>query len=355
VTGSCGKTTTKNVLLELLRAAVDDAAAVVGSPNSFNNDIGVPHTLFMAGSSTAVCVVEMGTNHPGEIENLCRIARPSGGIVTNVGAAHLEGLRSIEGVAREKGSLVESLPADGFCVLNADSPFTRAMRERTDAPVITFSVDGDGDLDARDVWFHAAGTTFRLGDREVTSPLLGLHNVQNLLAALAACRGLGLDQDRCLSAVSRLVPSHRRLERRRLGDTVLIDDSYNANPDSARASVRVLAGLHGHARRVLVLGDMHELGDSAGELHYEVGRDAARAGVDLLITVGELGVATAAGALDGGLAQAGVVHFAGIEGALAEVPHLVRAGDVVLVKGSRRAGLERLVERLVELHREDAA
>jgi UDP-N-acetylmuramoyl-tripeptide--D-alanyl-D-alanine ligase len=186
VTGSCGKTTTKNVLLELLRAAVDDAAAVVGSPNSFNNDIGVPHTLFMAGSSTAVCVVEMGTNHPGEIENLCRIARPSGGIVTNVGAAHLEGLRSIEGVAREKGSLVESLPADGFCVLNADSPFTRAMRERTDAPVITFSVDGDGDLDARDVWFHAAGTTFRLGDREVTSPLLGLHNVQNLLAALAA-------------------------------------------------------------------------------------------------------------------------------------------------------------------------
>ena len=358
ITGSCGKTTTKNVLLELLRASVRDdvergARDVVGSPSSFNNDIGVPHTLFLADPGTDVCVVEMGTNHPGEIESLCRIARPTAGIVTNVGAAHLEGLRSLEGVAREKGSLVKSLPDDGFCVLNADSPWTEHMRELTDARVITFSVDGSGELDARDVLFHSAGTTFQLQEREVTSPLLGLHNVQNLLAALAACLGLGFDLDRCLAAVSRLAPSHRRLERRRLGDKTLIDDSYNANPASARASVRVLAGLHGHARRVLVLGDMLELGPLGPELHHDLGRDVAGAAVDLLIVVGELGVATAAGALDGGLAAENVIHFRRIEDALEDVPGLVLAGDVVLVKGSREAGLERLVERLIEVHRED--
>jgi UDP-N-acetylmuramoyl-tripeptide--D-alanyl-D-alanine ligase len=362
VTGSCGKTTTKNILLELLRAVLlepDGAGGagrrVVGSPSSFNNDVGVPHTLFLADGTTEVCVVELGTNHPGEIAALCRTARPTAGIVTNVGAAHLEGLRSVEGVAQEKGSLVAALPRDGFCVLNADSPWSAYLRSLTDARVVTFSVDGEGDLDARDVWFHSAGTTFRLDGRDVTSPLLGLHNVQNLLAALAACRELGLELDRCLAAVSRLKPGHRRLERRVLGGTTLIDDSYNSNPESARASVRVLAGLHGHRRRVLVLGDMLELGPRAPELHHEVGGLAAASGVDLLVAVGELGKATAAGALEAGLAASGVVHLADVDVALREVPALLREGDVVLVKGSRQAGLDRVVQHLIEQRSGDAA
>src|SRR6185436_3436734 len=141
----------------------------------------------------------------------------------------------------------------------------------TKARVITFSVEGDGDLDARDVWSHPGGTTFRLEGREVTSPLLGLHNVQNLLAALAACRGLAIPLEDVLPGVSRLRACRRRLERIQAGRLTIIDDSYNANPESARASVRVLAGLHGHARRVLVLGDMLELGDRAEDLHREVG------------------------------------------------------------------------------------
>jgi len=357
ITGSCGKTTTKNILLELLRAVVEDpsGAAVVGSASSFNNDIGVPHTLFLADESTRVCVVEMGTNAPGEIAGLCQTAKPMGGVITTVGAAHLEGLRSVEGVAHEKVSLVSCLPREGFAVLNADSPWTPWMRTMTDAAVTTFSVDGQGDLDAREVWFHSAGTTFRLGEHEVTSPLLGLHNVQNLLAALATCAALGFDLERCLSAVSRLKPSHRRLERRVLGGKTLIDDSYNANPESARASVRVLAGLHGHERRVLVLGDMLELGQHAPELHHEVGELAAASGVDLLITVGELGKATAAGALEGGLSGDEVVHLEDVEAALNEVQHLVREGDVILIKGSRQAGLDRVVQQLIELGSGDAA
>jgi UDP-N-acetylmuramoyl-tripeptide--D-alanyl-D-alanine ligase len=351
VTGSCGKTTTKNVLLELL----GNRLRAVGSPDSFNNDIGVPHTLFLADETSQAVVVEMGTNHPGEIAALCSTARPNAGIVTCVGASHLEGLGSVEGVAREKSALVHAIPEDGFCVLNADCQWTSAMRRLTRARVITFSVEGEGEMNATEVWSHPGGTTFRLEGREVTSPLLGLHNVQNLLAALAACRGLAIPLEDVLPAVSRLRACRRRLERIQAGRLTIIDDSYNANPESARASVRVLAGLHGHTRRVLVLGDMLELGDSAPEQHYRIGFEAARSGVDLLVAVGELTRAAAAGAIEGGLKDANIVHVDTTDEAIARVPALVRAGDVVLVKGSHRTGLDRLVQRLVTFLREDAA
>jgi UDP-N-acetylmuramoyl-tripeptide--D-alanyl-D-alanine ligase len=351
ITGSCGKTTTKNILLELLSTRL----AAVGSPDSFNNDIGVPHTLFLADERSQAVVVEMGTNHPGEIAALCRIARPTAGVVTCVGASHLEGLGSVEGVAREKAALVQSLPPEGFCILNADCQWTAPMRKLARARVITFSVEGEGDLNATRVWSHPGGTTFRLEDREITSPLLGLHNVQNLLAALAACRGLGVRLEDVLPAVSRLRTCRRRLERIQAGRLTIIDDSYNANPESARASVRVLAGLHGHTRRILVLGDMLELGEGAPEQHYRIGCEAAQAGIDLLVAVGELSRAAAAGAIEGGLDESRVVHLAGTDEAILRVPALVRAGDVVLVKGSRLTGLDRLVQRLVTFLREDAA
>ncbi|MBL8861482.1 MAG: UDP-N-acetylmuramoyl-tripeptide--D-alanyl-D-alanine ligase [Planctomycetes bacterium] len=347
VTGSCGKTTTKNVLLELLGSRL----RVAGSPNSFNNDIGVPLTLFRADDDTEALVVELGTNGPGEIAALARIARPDAGIVTTVGAAHLEGLGSLAGVAAEKGALVESIPEDGFCVLNADNPWTRSMQKRARCRVLTFSLEGEGDLDARDVWFHPGGTTFRLESTEITSPLLGLHNVQNLLAALAACRGLGLELAEVLPAVSRLRAGRGRLDRIQCGRLTLIDDSYNANPESARASVRTLAGLHGHRRRVLVLGDMLELGAHAAELHHEIGAEAARSGIDVLVLVGELSRAAGAGALQSGMPAARVLHVADTDEALACVPRILDAGDVVLVKGSRRTGLDRLVQFLLERER----
>ena len=351
ITGSCGKTTTKNILVELLSTRI----RAVGSPDSFNNDIGVPHTLFLADEESAAVVVEMGTNHPGEIAALCRTASPSAGIVTCVGASHLEGLGSVQGVADEKSELVRALPSDGFCVLNADCRWTAAMSRQTRAEVITFSIEGEGRLNATDLWTHAGGTTFRLEGREVTSPLLGLHNVQNLLAALAACRGLGLPLEDVLPAVSRLRACRRRLERIQAGRITIIDDSYNANPESARASVRVLAGLHGHERRVLVLGDMLELGRAAEAEHERIGREAAAAGVDLLVTVGELARIAAQGAVAAGLGEEGVIRFGGAEEAIASLPALVRPGDVVLVKGSHRSGLDRVVERLVAHLREDAA
>jgi len=345
ITGSCGKTTTKNILSELLT----DHRAVISSPASFNNEIGVPHTLLLADSTTEALIVEMGTNQPGEIRTLCQTARPNAGIITNVGAAHLEGLGSVEGVAREKGDLAVSLPSDGFCVLNDDCRWTRVLRTLTDARVITFSVDGRGDLNATDVWFHPGGTTFRLNDEhEVTSPLLGLHTVQNLLAALSAVVGLGIELRDVLPAVSRLKGERRRMERIEAGGFTIFDDSYNANPDSARASVRVLAGLHGHARRVLVLADMLELGDFAAEMHHEVGRLAREARIDLLILVGELTCATAAGALEAGMRPDQVIHMKDVDEGMTQVPGLIREGDVVLIKGSRAMGLDRLVGHLAD-------
>lgn len=351
ITGSCGKTTTKNLLRDLVSASL----RTVASPSSFNNDIGVPHTIFLADDQTELLAIEMGTNNPGEIAALCRVARPTAGILTNVGASHLEGLGSVDGVAREKGDLAASLPRDGFCVLNADCRFTPEIRSRTSARVITFSVEGradspggKGDLDATDLIFHSGGTTFRLNGQEVTSPLLGTHNVQNLLAALAACVGLGLELDQVLQAVSGISGGRQRMERIELNGLTVFDDSYNSNPESLRAAVRVLSGLHGFERRVLVLGDMLELGDLAAELHHKLGQEAALAGIDRILLVGELARAAAAGALEGGLAPDAVLHVSSTAEARAMIDDVVQDGDVVLVKGSRRMRLEDVVHALID-------
>ncbi|MBI5435366.1 MAG: UDP-N-acetylmuramoyl-tripeptide--D-alanyl-D-alanine ligase [Planctomycetes bacterium] len=351
ITGSCGKTTTKNILSELLKSVRN----VVSSPASFNNDVGVPHTLLLADETTGALIVEMGTNGPGEIAQLARIARPTGAIITNIGPAHLQGLGSIEGVAREKCDLFAALPREAFAVLNLDSRHHELLRDSTVARVITISVDGEGELNATELHFDSGFTTFRLNGDEVAMPLLGKHNVSNLLAALAACRGIGLDLRDVLPAVARLTGGRQRMERHAIGDLVVIDDSYNANPDSARAAVRVLAGLHGHARRVFVLGDMLELGPTAPELHHKLGEEVAHAGIDLFVLVGELAECAASGALIAGMPKSRVLHFATVEDAEREFPSLLASGDVALIKGSRRMSLERLTRRLEELHPTRAA
>jgi UDP-N-acetylmuramoyl-tripeptide--D-alanyl-D-alanine ligase len=346
VTGSTGKTTTKNVLRELLAPRFP----LVASPSSFNNDIGVPHTLLLADEGTRLIVVEMGTNHPGEIAALCRLARPDIGVITNVGAAHLAGLGSLEGVAREKGALAEALPEGGLCVLNAATRQRAELAARTRARVTTFSVEGSGtargELDARGLFFHSGGTTFELNGRVVTSPLVGTHNVENLLAALCVAQGLGFELDELLPAVAHLRPTHGRMERIELDGVTLFDDCYNANPQSLRAAVRVLAGLHGYRRRVLVMGDMLELGERSADLHRELGREAARAGVDSILLVGTHVEAAASGAREAGLGRESLVHFASAEEAALGATRLVRPGDVVLVKGSRGMALECVVSAL---------
>jgi UDP-N-acetylmuramoyl-tripeptide--D-alanyl-D-alanine ligase len=342
ITGSCGKTTTKNYLVQLLSSVRE----VVGSPLSYNNNIGVPLTLLAANGGSEVLVVEMGTNNPGEIEALCQIAAPSAGIITNIGASHLEGLGSLEGVAMEKAELARSISPRGFLVLNDDCRFSELFRASTKAKIISFSIEGEGDLNATDLWFNNGHTIFKLNGVEVTLPALGTHNVQNLLAALAACVGLGIELDQVLPGVSGIKGQSGRLETVPLRGMHLIDDTYNANPESARAAVRVLAGMHGFESRVLVLGDMLELGEFAAEMHHELGRLAVESGIDRLVLIGDLVRASAAGALEAGLAPGNVTHYSTLEQAQIDTKKLFGKGDAILIKGSRGMALERLVKHI---------
>ena len=231
------------------------------------------------------------------------------------------------------------------------------MRASTSARILSFSVegggdgdrDGIGDFNAEKPWFHAGGTTFRLRGHEITSPLLGIHNVSNLLAAIATCEAVGLSLEQLLPTISRLKGGRRRMERLDLDGVVVFDDTYNANPESALAGLRVLAGLHGHRRRVVILGDMLELGPRAPELHHAMGHAAAQSNLDQLLLVGELTRAAAAGALEAGMSPQRVQHLGGRAEALACVGELVRPGDVVLVKGSNAMGMDLVVRRLREV------
>ena len=350
ITGSCGKTTTKNMLASLLGGY----RRVVSSPASYNNDIGVPHTLFGAGASCEILVVEMGTNAPREIEALCRTAQPNGAIVTNVGASHLAGLGSEEGVALEKGALPASIGPEGWVVLNADSAWSDTLRARTAARVLTFGIEHAADVRASDLHFEGEQTTFQLDvplvgiSCQVRLPMLGQHAVANLLAALAACVGLGEDLHRVLEQVGTLRDGRGRMQRRQVGDLTLIDDSYNANPHSARAAVRVLMGIPA-SRRVLVLGDMHELGAVSAKEHRALGEFAARAKVEQLVTIGTEALDIATGAGLAGMPTFSVRHFPSVERASEAIHEFVGAGDVVLVKGSRAVGLEDLVQRIVQV------
>lgn len=363
ITGSCGKTSTKEVLHTLLRGAGLRAAA---SPASFNNDIGVPHTLLACPEDAQVLVAELGTNGRGEIAHLARLARPTGAIVTNVGASHLEGLVDEDGVAAEKAALPAALPEGGFCVLNADCPRTAAMAELTRARVHRFALRGAAvepasagpeeevpDLVASGLTFEASGTSFVLSgpmvgepgeERRVSIPLLGRHQVQNVLAALTAGRALGVSLDALVASLPDLEPVAGRGVRSEAGGLALLDETYNANPTSTVAALRALAAAPAAGRRVAVLGRMHELGERSAALHAEVGAAAAAAGVDLLITVGADEVAS--GARAEGLPERALVRFADLEAASAGLEAVLHAGDLVLLKGSRAAGLDALVRLL---------
>jgi len=351
ITGSCGKTSTKNMLASLLGTQ----RKVVASPASYNNDIGVPHTLFSADPSCETLIVEMGTNAPGEIEALCSTARPTAAIVTNVGSSHLAGLGSERGVAQEKSCLPASISPDGWVVLNADCAWSETLRAATTAQVLTFGIEHSADLRARELHFEDEHTTFQLDagpvgvSCEVCLPMLGQHAVANLLAALAACVGLGVDLAGVLEHVGRLRDARSRMQRRRVGDLTLIDDSYNANPFSARAAVRALKVMSA-SRRVLVLGDMHELGETSVKEHRGLGQAVAEAQVEQLVTIGEQALDIAAGAALAGMPPGCVRHFPGVTQATEALGEFVGSGDVVLVKGSRAAGLELLVQRIEEIH-----
>jgi UDP-N-acetylmuramoyl-tripeptide--D-alanyl-D-alanine ligase len=330
ITGSVGKTSTK----DLVGAVLGMSWKTHASEKSFNNEIGVPLTLCNAPDGTDAVVVEMGARGPGQIMSLCAIARPTIGVVTTVGAAHLELFGSVEDVADAKAELVAALPLDGAAVLNADDPLVAAMAKRTRAQVITY---GDaGELRAENVCLERDLTTrFVLsgpwGRVDVHLGVRGVHNVPNALAAAAAGLVAGVPLDAVASGLhsARLSPWRMELIDAPSGAAVL-NDAYNANPISMRAALYALAAIPAQ-RHIAVLGVMAELGDSTDDAHHGVGELARKLGVRVIA----VGVSTYGGEV-----------VADVSGALAALDS-IGEGDAVLVKGSRVAGLEHLAARLV--------
>jgi UDP-N-acetylmuramoyl-tripeptide--D-alanyl-D-alanine ligase len=344
VTGSNGKTTTK----ELLRAALQPAGATVASPKSFNNDVGLPLTLLAIEPATRFAVLELGTNHPGEIAALADLARPEVGIVTNCSHSHVEFLGDLDGVIREKGALLEALPAHGVAVLNADDPAAVSLRARTRARVVTFGIRRPADFRAVDIRFDFRRLVFRLRGQRTYVPLGGCHNVGNALAAIAAADALGVPVASAIAAIRSVAAPPMRLAPLRLDGVTLIDDTYNANPGSVEAALRTLAAMKPPAdgRRIVVLGDMLELGAQAAALHTKCGELMSLLPDAWLLAAGRHAFDVAAGAAARGLPPDRILTCADGAAAAALAVPMLRRGDLVLVKGSRGMQMERVVRAI---------
>ncbi len=344
ITGSCGKTTTKDMLGSVLAATLP----VVWSPKSYNNEIGVPLTLFALDAQSRAAVVEIGSNGPGEVARLARVARPDIAIVTCVAESHLQGLGTLAGVAKEKAALVAALRREGLAILNGDDPNVAAMAHATIGERVFVRVDREADWFATDVRFSGFGTTFRLrGEQTVTIPRLGSHNVHNALFAIAAATRIGVPLDATLDALTRIPQTQRRLEQKRAGSVTVWDDTYNMNPGSARAALKALEGVRGRGRSVVVFGEMLELGARSAELHATLGAEVARAGVDLLVVVGEGARPIAEGATAAGTDPERILAARDPIDALEQLLPQLRSGDTVLCKASRRVQLDRFVDGLL--------
>lgn len=339
VTGSSGKTTTKDTIATLLA----DFLEVAKTQGNLNNEYGLPLSLLRIPAEARAAVVEIGINHPGEMRGLAEIAAPDVGVVTNVGAAHVGNFASEDEIAFEKGCLIEALGADGTAVLNADDDRVAGFSARHDGPTVTFGIERRADLRAEEVEDRGVdGSRFRLAGLPMESPLPGRHNVYNLLAAMAAILPLGIQPESLRESLPRLRPSNMRGAVRKAGGVTLIDDCYNANPAAMTAMLQVLRRTTA-SRRIAVLGEMRELGARSRELHREVGLAAASAGIDYLVAVGgdAAEIASSAG-------LPGEFHESAVEAGLA-LSGIVRPGDAVLLKASRGVGLERARDPLLKV------
>lgn len=356
VTGSVGKTTTKNLIADVLAKRFVTQA----TRGNYNNELGVPATLLAATQDCQMLVVEMGMDGAGQIAHLCELAHPDMGVVTNVGTAHIEYLGSRENIARAKGELIEALPdGRGVAFLQADGEYTDFICEhaRTSERGVKVVRYG-GSSDAADVWATGAYLdaeghphfTLHAGAGHIacSMALRGLHNVENACAAAAVGLYVGLDLDEIAEALADAQPEAGRMQLVQApGGVTLFDDTYNANPDSMIASLATLAAYEVDGRRIAVLGDMGDMGDTAHDAHARVGRAAAADGIDELVCVGPLSVAMAEAARDAGMDAAHVVCVDDAAGALAYARGILHAGDCVLVKASHYMGLGAVVKGVV--------
>jgi UDP-N-acetylmuramoyl-tripeptide--D-alanyl-D-alanine ligase len=343
LTGSAGKTTTKDLLAHVLA----EHGPVVATPGSFNTQIGLPLTVLRAEPGTRYLVLEMGARHIGDIRYLTTLTPPQVGIVLNIGSAHLGEFGSRESIAAAKSELVQALPdaaAGGIAVLNADDPLVSAMSARTPARVISYGT-ADADVRAGDITLTGGRASFTLvtpsGSAPVSLRHLGVHQVHNALAVAAAGYGLGLPPGAVADALSTAQPSPSRLQVSDGPDGVtVINDAFNANPESMAAGLRAFTAYSGGRRKVAVLGEMRELGAAADDAHQATGRLAAELGVDVLVVVGNGPVRHLAEAAAASAALPAICTVAGPDELRRELAALIEPGDVVFIKASRSIGLE---------------
>lgn len=338
ITGSCGKTTSKDMAASVLATRF----LVTKTEGNLNNEIGLPHSLMRLGPETEFAVIEMGANHMGEISALCRIAAPTESAVTMVAPAHLEGFGSVENVARAKAEIVESLAADGCFYVNADNPWCARMGEAYPGEKVYFGRTGDVVL--RSCSFDASSELVLdvspVG--KIRLPLLIRAHATNVLLAIAVGLRHGIDEFE--GPLRQACARAARFKVLEVGGLTVLDDSYNANPASMAAALEALADRPGCAARFAALGEMLELGDAAAELHREVGRAAGRCGVDVLYARGPHAADMAAGAREAGVRVAEVVEEHGE--IAARVRGAARPGDLLLVKGSRGMQMEKVITAL---------
>jgi UDP-N-acetylmuramoyl-tripeptide--D-alanyl-D-alanine ligase len=340
ITGSNGKTSTKDFTAAVLARRF----RVTKTDGNFNNHVGLPQTMLRASARDQVAVWEIGMNHPGEIAPLAQLARPNIAIITNIGLAHIEFMGSREAIAQEKGDLAASLGPDGTLVLNSSDEFAEAIARRTSANTIFAGLE-HGAVRADEIVQTASGAEFSILEGahrcHALLPVPGLHMVQNALLAIAAGRVLGVSLEDCAAGLASAPLTQARLQIKSIRGVQFIDDSYNANPDSMKAALRTLMELETDGQRIAVLGQMAELGEQSAVGHREVGETAASLGIDRLIALGEGGREIAEAARAAGLTNS--IGVTTVEEA-AELLAETQRGDLVLVKGSRAARTERVLE-----------
>ena len=348
ITGSNGKTSTK----DFVAATLVKKFRVTKTEGNFNNHVGLPQTMLEANREDQIAVWEIGMNHPGEIAALAKLAAPDAAIITNVGIAHIEFMGSREAIAAEKGALAEAVGPGGTVILNADDPFSEGIAKRTGAKVVLAGIE-NGLVRATDITQHSTGSEFTILEGahrcRAQLPVPGIHMVQNAMLAVATGRLFGLSLEECAVGLASTPLTKARLQIKEIGGIDFIDDSYNANPDSMKAALRTLVELDAEGRRIAVLGEMGELGSESEAGHREVGEAAAALQVDELIAVGATGATIARAAEKAGLKNTAAVESA--SEAAARLGQSAAPGDLILIKGSRSARMERVLEEFQKQRR----
>ena len=341
VAGSNGKTGTKRLIDAALRTTL--AGSI--SPKSFNNDIGVPLTIFAAHPTHDYLVVEIGTNHHGEIARLAKIAAPDIGVITNCSAEHLEGLTDLDGVRRENANLILGMSPEGLLIVNGDDPALLDATSHYKGSRITFGFSRYNHIFAAEVICCTDGTQFKLnGETEVFVPLLGRHTAANALAAIAVGRRLGIADDRLIAGLATATGPEMRLQLSEIDGISILNDAYNANPASMRAALETLRDLPANGRRIAILGEMRELGEWTEIYHREIGHIAANCCLDALICVGRSAGWIAESALTAGMNPDCVTYYPDAATASAGVCRWLSSGDILLFKASRAIGLEKIAK-----------